>query len=102
MALYRKTMQAPDVPTTLGVLWGDEIAGIRRIMDMDETVGAIKSRLNGHPSKDLHERNRLAGGDWILRTYANMTEKQYLELSGGTATLVSGVLTMNDGELIEE
>ncbi len=102
MALYRKKLLTPDVPTTVGVLWSDEVAGIRHIMETDKTVGAIQSRLNSHPSKDLHERNKLSGGDWILKTYASMTERQYIELSEGTATLVSGVLTMNNSELIEE
>lgn len=102
MALYRKTLQAPSVPTTVGVLWGDEIAGIRRIVEIGKTVGAIQSKFNNHHSKNLDERNRLSAGTWILKTYTNLTDRQYIELSEGTATLVSGALTTNNSELIEE
>ena len=102
MALYRKRLLTPTIPAALEVLWGDEVAEVRSIVEIDETVGAIQARLDAYPANDLYERTKLADGDWILATYTSLTEKQCVECSDGTATLVSGVLTMNNSELIEE
>ena len=102
MALYRKTQQRVSVPSGMQILWGDLRGTRRTILDVSHEANGVKDWIDAHPSKDLHERNKITSGDWILTTHRSLTERQYVEISQGTATLNSGALTMNDTELIEE